>query len=97
MEQERWRELVDDAWWVYEGFASQLVRQGWSDLDIFGIVPSGTYLGGIIARLYGTRNLKLDGIQAVWSRNGRRDWACVGGTDCLGDKGIVRVWDLSRG
>lgn len=96
LERERWCELVGDAWWIYERFGSQLVRQGWSALDIFGIVPGETHLGGIIARLYGSRNLKLESIQAVWSCNGRRDWACVGGADCLGVKGVRALWDLRR-
>lgn len=94
LERERWCELVGDAWWVYERFGSQLVRQSWSALDIFGIVPGETHLGGIIARLYGSRNLKLEGIRAIWSCNGSRDWACVGGTDCLSIKGIRPLWSL---
>lgn len=96
LERERWCELVGDAWWVYERFGSQLVRQSWSALDVFGIVPGETHLGGIIARLYGSRNLKLEGIQAVWSCNGRRDWACVGGTDCLAVKGVRPLWELGQ-
>lgn len=91
-----WALAVQDAWWLYENFAGQLVRSRWSGLDLFGTVPGEPHLGGIIARLYGSRNLKIKGKQAIWSCNGRRDWACSGGTDCLAVKGIVLLWDLGR-
>lgn len=92
----RWRELVCDSWWVYERFCSQAVRDGWSALDLFGVLPWKPSLGGLVARLGGARNLKMAGQKAVWSSWGVPDWTCIGGGDDLATSGIVLLWELGR-
>lgn len=91
-----WRAVVEDSWWVYEQFCSQAVRDGWSALDLFGVLPFNPSLGGLVPRLAGARNLKLEGGKAVWSRYGVRDWTCIGAGESLVSSGIVALWELGR-
>ena len=94
----RWRQLVDDAEWIYEHFASQLVREGWSALDIFGVLPWREDGGVLLDRLQGARNLKLDGEgRAFWSRFGVTFSTCRGVGEHLVRSGLRLVWELSRG
>ncbi|WP_209348701.1 hypothetical protein [Pontixanthobacter sp. CEM42] len=65
-----WLDLIDDAHWMYENFASQAVRQGWKALDLFGVVPDEVGVGGVADRLAGARNLKMHSDVAVWSNFG---------------------------
>lgn len=87
-----WRRAVEDACWVYENFAGQAVRDGWSALDLFGVLPFDVTLGGLVPRLAGARNLKMDRDRAVWSNWGVRDWTCRGAGDGLIASGIVVLW-----
>lgn len=64
-----WRRLITDAEWIYEHFASQLVREGWSTLDLFGVWPGRPGWGGLSDRLQTARNLKLDGRGAAYWTN----------------------------
>jgi hypothetical protein len=92
----RWQDLRDDSWWIYENFASQAVRDGWSALDLFGLLPWDNKLGGLVARLRGARNLKMAGPKATWSHWGIADWTCASAGDGLVSSGITLLWELSR-
>lgn len=89
-----WQQAVDDACFVYEGFASQAVRGGWSALDLFGVLPHEPKYGGLGARLAGARNLKMSGPKATWSSWGVQDWTCAGAGEGLTGSGIKLLWDL---
>lgn len=91
-----WVTLVDDAHWLYENFCSQAVRDGWSALDLFGVLPHAVEYGGLVARLRGVRNLKMEGPKAVWSSWGVRDWTCAGAGDGLVASGIVLLWEVAH-
>ena len=92
----RWQDLRDDSWWIYENFASQAVRDGWSALDLFGLLPWDNKLGGLVARLRGARNLKMAGPKATWSHWGIADWTCASAGDGLVSSGITLLWELRR-
>ena len=89
----RWRELCDDSWWIYENFAAQAVHDGWSAQDLFGVLPFRPGWGGLCDRLQGARNLKMGGERAAWSRFGVKDWACRGAGDDLIASGLVLIWE----
>ena len=91
----RWRQLHDDSWWLYENFASRAVRDGWSALDLFGVLPWRSGWGGLCDRLQGARNLKMAGPKAIWSRWGVPDWTCIGAGDALTSSGLVPIWELA--
>lgn len=90
----RWETLRDDSWWIYENFASQAVREGWSALDLFGVLPFDHKLGGLVARLQGARNLKMSGQRATWSSWGVTDWTCASGGEGLASSGITLLWEF---
>jgi hypothetical protein len=92
----RWRELCDDSWWIYENFAAQAVRDGWSAHDLFGVLPWHPGWGGLCDRLRGARNLKMEtaGQKAVWSSWGVTDWTCIGAGDSLISSGLVPIWEV---
>lgn len=92
----RWWQMVEDACWVYENFAGQAVRDGWSALDLFGVLPFDVTLGGLVPRLAGARNLKMDRDRAIWSNWGVRDWTCRGTGDGLMTSGIVPLWGMQK-
>lgn len=91
----RWRQLVDDAGYIYEGFGSQLVREGWDALDIFGVGlwrPDGVVL---LDRLQGARNLLLDGEgRAFWSSFSVTFQTCRGIGKGLIGSGLRLVWEI---
>lgn len=90
----RWRELHGDSWWIYENFAAQAVRDGWSAHDLFGVHVPRPGWGGLCDRLQGARNLKIAGPRAVWSRWGVSDWTCIGAAESLISSGLVPIWEL---
>lgn len=93
----RWQDLCDDSWWLYETWASQLVREGWSAQDVFGVVPLLPTGGVLLDRLRGARNVKLDGEgRAFWSLSGVTMQTCRGAADSLMSSGLVLVWELSK-
>lgn len=95
MTAQRWRQLVEDSHFLYEGFASQLVREGWTTLDVFGVLdwrPGGAVL---LDRLQGARNLKLDGEgRAFWSRYGVTFQTGLGIGDDLVSSGLKLIWEI---
>ena len=91
----RWADLVTDACWLYETYASQLVREGWGPLDCFGVLPWRPGGGVLLDRLHGARNLRLDGQgRAIWSVHGVTFVTCRGAAEALVSSGLVAVWDL---
>lgn len=93
----RWRQLCEDSWWLYEGFASQLVREGWSECDCFGVLPWRPGGGALLDRLQGARNLKLDGEGRAfwsWSNSSVVMQTSRGVGDRLVSSGLVLVWGL---
>lgn len=93
----RWQMLCDDAVWLYESFASQLVRERWSAHDVFGVLPWREGGGVLLDRLQGARNLKLDGQgRAFWKSMGVTIQTCRGAADSLMSSDLVLVWELVR-
>lgn len=94
----RWRQIVEDAHWLYETWAAQLVRDGWSAHDIFGVLPWLPGGGVLLDRLQGARNLKLEGGKAYWSW----PWSsvvmqtCRGAGDGLVSSGLVLAWEIGK-
>lgn len=88
----RWQDLADDAFWLFNGFAEQAARDGWSALDLFGVHMTRPGWGGLCDRLRGARNLKMAQDRAAWSRFGVRDQFCRGGGDELVGSGVLVAW-----
>jgi len=92
---QRWRQLCEDAWWLYENFASQLVREGWSALDVFGVLPWREGGGVLLDRLQGARNLRLDdGGRAFWTVHSVTLVTSRGMGEHLASSGLVLAWEL---
>ena len=89
-----WQQACDDAFWIYEHFASRAVRDGWSAHDLFGVLPWHPVWGGLCDRLNGARNLAIGGNRASWSSWGVPDWTCIGAGDQLTSSGLVPIWKL---
>lgn len=64
----RWAMLFDDADWLFENFAGQAAREGWSALDLFGVLPGRDAWGGIADRLRSSRSLVMSSDRASWRR-----------------------------
>ena len=64
----RWLTLVDDAFWLFDQFGAQAVRDGWSAADLFGVLPGHDAWGGIADRLRGSRSLLVTADRACWRR-----------------------------
>ena len=71
---DRWRQMLDDAGWLLEGFAPPAFRHGWTIGELFGLwwwddngtrTPKGGW-GGIADRLQGSRSLKMTADRATW-------------------------------
>lgn len=89
-----WLRLLDSALWLYENFASQAAREGWSALDLFGYQPALPGCGGLADRLKDARNLKLAEGRACWSFLGVKERFCRGGA--LDLAGIVPLWETTQ-
>lgn len=89
-----WQQACDDARWIYENFASQAMRNGWSAHDLFGVLPWHPGWSGLCDRLQGARNLKMGGERAAWTRFGVKDWTCRGAGDDLIASGLVLIWEI---
>lgn len=87
-----WLRVVDSSCWLYENFASEAVRQHWSALDLFGVMPAGPGNGGLADRMRDARNLKLSDGRAAWSSFGVPSRFCRGGS--LDLPGIVLLWEV---
>ena len=64
----RWRELLGDAEWLLDHFGQQAAREGYSTLDLFGVMPGRDGWGGIVCRLRGSRSLVMSSEVARWRR-----------------------------
>lgn len=90
----RWGQLLDDAEFIFNGFAHQLAREGWSALDVFGVLPWRKGGGVLLDRLQGARNLKLDGEgRAFWSRYGVTFQTSRDVGEHLVSSGLLLIWD----
>ena len=63
----RWASLLDDADYVFE-FAMNAARDGWSTLDLFGVMRGRDAWGGIACRLRSSRSLVMSSDVARWRR-----------------------------
>jgi hypothetical protein len=92
----RWLNTVDAAMWLYEEFASQLVRDGWTAAGLFGVLPAYPGEGGLADRLGNARNLKLlDGVAHWRTPHGlHKQFPCGGGVD-LAKGGLILLWEVS--
>ena len=68
LETQRWRQLLGDARWLLEHFGQQAARDGWSALDLFGVLPGRDAWGGIADRLRSSRSLVMTSDLALWRR-----------------------------
>ena len=64
----RWNELLGDARWLADHFGQQSAREGYSTLDLFGVLPGRDGWGGIACRLRASRSLVMSGDVARWRR-----------------------------
>jgi hypothetical protein len=62
----RWRRLMEDSRWVLDRFGEQAARDGWSDRDLFGVLPGHDAWGGVADRLRASRSLMFSGKRAGW-------------------------------
>ena len=70
----RWRQLLDDAGWLLEGFAPAAFSHGWTIGEMFGqwvwddnaTITLKDAWGGIADRLQGSRSLKMTADRATW-------------------------------
>ena len=65
---QRWRGLLGDAHWLLDHFGNQAARDGWSVLDLFGVMPGRDGGGGIACRLRSSRSLVMSSDVARWRR-----------------------------
>lgn len=91
----RWLDTVDAALWLYEGFAAQLVHDGFTAADLFGVLPAHPGEGGLADRLGNARNLKLLDGKAHWKtvHGLHRQFPRGGGVD-LAIGGLVLLWEI---
>jgi hypothetical protein len=89
-----WQRACDDAMWIFNGFGEQAARDGWSEHDLFGILPWHHGWGGITCRLRGARNLKMDADRAVWAAGSHADRLARGFGATLISSGLVPIWEI---
>ena len=68
LERGRWGQLLADADWLLDNFSEQASRDGWSALDLFGVLPGRDGWGGIADRLCASRSLVMGGAVTRWRR-----------------------------
>lgn len=68
LERLRWWQVIDDARWLVDHFGQQAARDGWSVLDLFGVMPGRDAWGGVADRLRGSRSLVMSSDVARWRR-----------------------------
>jgi len=90
----QWLKTLDASYWLYENFASQAVRDGWSALDLFGVLPQKPGWGGLADRLGDARNLKMAEGRASWSSFGVRQSFGRGCGEDLAGSGLIEAWGL---
>lgn len=89
---DRWRRLVEDADWLLEHFGNAAARDGWSALDLFGVMPGRDAWGGIADRLRASRSLVMSPDIARWRRviNGEPESFARGGGEF---PRLVAMWE----
>lgn len=92
----QWLKTVDASCWLYENFASQAVRDGWSALVLFGVLPEKPGEGGLADRLGDARNLKMSDGRASWTSWGVRQSFARGTGDDLAVSGLMPLWSCSQ-
>jgi hypothetical protein len=93
----QWLKTLDASYWLYENIASQAARDGWSALDLFGVLPQKPGWGGLADRLGDARNLKMAAERASWSGAGVRQSFARGAGEDLAASGCVPAWTVSGG
>jgi hypothetical protein len=66
IEAKRWRQLIEDAGWLFANFGQQALRDGWKVGELFGRWPEKDGWGGLADRLRGSRSLKMTADRAHW-------------------------------
>ena len=94
IEGQRWRNLCEDAFWIFEKFGEPAARDNWSGLDLFGVLPVKPYWGGLADRLRGARNLKLVDGRARWAHMGVPEQWNRGSGLALVSSGLLLMWEL---
>lgn len=94
-DQQRWGTLLHDCWWLYESHASRLVRDGWTAMDLFAVIPMQRGIGGLADRLQGARNVLFDDqSKAHWTRLGVKFSTSRGIGEALRGSDARLVWEL---
>jgi hypothetical protein len=91
----QWVQRVNDACFLYSHYCSRAVRDGFSAYDLFGVMVGKPGCGGLVDRLRGARDLKMDADRAAWTVGGVRERFCRGGGDDL-RADLVLIWEVSR-
>lgn len=65
---QRWSQLLGDAHWLLNHYGPAAARDGWSALDLFGVLPGRDAWGGIADRLQSSRSLVMSADIARWRR-----------------------------
>lgn len=94
IDRRRWWHLYEDACWLFNEFGEPAARDGWSGLDLFGVLPCQPGWGGLADRLRGARNLKLADGRARWTHGGRPDQWNRGSSLPLIGSGLVLMWEI---
>jgi len=85
----QWLKTLDASYWLYENFASQAVRDGWSANDLFGVLLQKPGWGGLADRLGDNRGLIMDRDRARWRSFGVPETFGRGGGD-----GMMPLWTI---
>lgn len=91
----RWGRLIADVEWLLEGFGQQAAVDGWSALDLFGVLPGRDGWGGIADRLCASRSLLMTADRASWRRvtsGSSESYARAAGSMPL----LVPMWEAER-
>jgi hypothetical protein len=62
----RWQRVLEDSGWLLDRFGEQAARDGWSECDLFGVLPGKDAWGGVADRLRAARSLKMTTERACW-------------------------------
>ena len=71
---ERWRELVEDAWWLARHHGDKVAAMGWGASDLFGLDLSLDGWGGLADRLFGARRVTFSDRIAHWQQSSDEGW-----------------------
>jgi len=96
LERSRWWQVLDDARWLLDHFGQSAARDGWSALDLFGVLQGRDAWGGIADRLRASRSLVMTADVARWRRiiNGEAESFARGMGETVR---MVPIWDAGNG